>query len=1075
MPKGTDFQGNFTSGEITPLLEGRPDINRFNQGVLEARNFAVRPQGGLFRRQGTEFVGTLADSVNGGRLIKFEFSDTQAYILEFTNTQMRIWKDGLLVVGSAVGTAITGITQASPCVVTTSAAHGLSVGERIRLQNISGMTELNDRELEVGAVTATTITLVHPNQEVINSTNYTAYTSGGTVHEEITLTTPWSNTELDQIQWAQSANELYICHPDYAPRIITRTSDTAWTITTLDNKDGPYGDPNEDESISLELKIKAGGRVVAFSATNADPAVITIDTNTSSTYYRNHPVATDIFEAGDRVYIDGAAGGTWSTLNQKFYRIQNPATPSGSPNQGTIELVDEDTGTQVDSTGLGTLTAATMMICHADTVADAVDTSGNTFFSSGEVHTVFEYRDKNIWTLALQMDSPSSASNTSKVQLLSWMTKLDIAQTAEIGPFRADNGVTGIVTNFSDVFDQEDVGLLIRNTDNAHWTGSAHNAVTAASGGQGAWANIEYVTSGDTVAVRRQQHTAWESAPASGLQRYHARSYESGFGSGENFIAVKNKQLKGIVEASQATFASTDVDRWLRLEFGETIVNCQIETFISTTQVRVSLDVLPKVVLPSRSNATDKQNISSHIYRVPIEDNGITTNWTLGAWHGGTTDGVGNFPRVVSFHEQRLVLASTSDKPDTLWFSKIRDFNKFTLQDSDGVVTDEDAIEVTVGSTEVNPIIWLASGKTLFIGTLDREYAVTKSDNRQALSPTNIVIQSQSAIGAEQYVRPVITNQAAFFLQRGGRNLREMTFDFNQDGYVARNMNAIAEHIISGSFAGATVINGERMAFKPGTPAVFLVVVSSGIVAAMTYEPEQQVAGWWTIEIGGTNDLIEDAVVLPNNTGKEFDIYFIVRRSLTTPGVQRYIEKLELRPLAQDETYLDNHIRGASKNSSASVVVGLEYMNGETVRFVEDGVDAGTASISGGQISYNGTASDVDVGYSYTSQIETLPIEAGAGEGFAQGKTRRLDNLQALVINSVNLEHSGDESNWTTDDFNTNPTGTTYTVISPFSGYRNIPAASSHRHGRSPTIFIRQTAPYPLNILAIAGRVKTTK
>lgn len=41
---------------------------------------------------------------------------------------------------------------------------------------------------------------------------------------------PWSLAQLSQINWTQSADTLLVVHPDAAPRKITRTSDSAWTI-----------------------------------------------------------------------------------------------------------------------------------------------------------------------------------------------------------------------------------------------------------------------------------------------------------------------------------------------------------------------------------------------------------------------------------------------------------------------------------------------------------------------------------------------------------------------------------------------------------------------------------------------------------------------------------------------------------------------------------------------------------------------------------------------------------------------------------------------------------------------------
>ena len=47
----------FTSGEISPRLEGRIDIEKYRSGLSDLTNMIVQPHGGLTRRPGTEYLG----------------------------------------------------------------------------------------------------------------------------------------------------------------------------------------------------------------------------------------------------------------------------------------------------------------------------------------------------------------------------------------------------------------------------------------------------------------------------------------------------------------------------------------------------------------------------------------------------------------------------------------------------------------------------------------------------------------------------------------------------------------------------------------------------------------------------------------------------------------------------------------------------------------------------------------------------------------------------------------------------------------------------------------------------------
>lgn len=71
--------------------------------------------------------------------------------------------------------SITGITKADPAVVT-STAHGLDDGDVIKITGVAGMTEINGGVYIVNNVTSNTFELAD-----VDSTNYTTYSSGGTI------------------------------------------------------------------------------------------------------------------------------------------------------------------------------------------------------------------------------------------------------------------------------------------------------------------------------------------------------------------------------------------------------------------------------------------------------------------------------------------------------------------------------------------------------------------------------------------------------------------------------------------------------------------------------------------------------------------------------------------------------------------------------------------------------------------------------------------------------------------------------------------------------------------------------
>jgi hypothetical protein len=84
---------NFTGGELSPRLDGRNDLTKYTSGCKTLENLIVYPHGAAARRPGTSFVAEVANSANKTRLIPFEFSTTQTYMLEFSNLKIRVFKD----------------------------------------------------------------------------------------------------------------------------------------------------------------------------------------------------------------------------------------------------------------------------------------------------------------------------------------------------------------------------------------------------------------------------------------------------------------------------------------------------------------------------------------------------------------------------------------------------------------------------------------------------------------------------------------------------------------------------------------------------------------------------------------------------------------------------------------------------------------------------------------------------------------------------------------------------------------------------------------------------------------------
>ena len=98
MARFVSMQTNFTAGELDPLVRARVDIESYKNALETARNVICQPQGGVSRRPGTKFINELGGTpASGVRLVSFEFSVTDSYMLCFTNDTMYVYKDKALV------------------------------------------------------------------------------------------------------------------------------------------------------------------------------------------------------------------------------------------------------------------------------------------------------------------------------------------------------------------------------------------------------------------------------------------------------------------------------------------------------------------------------------------------------------------------------------------------------------------------------------------------------------------------------------------------------------------------------------------------------------------------------------------------------------------------------------------------------------------------------------------------------------------------------------------------------------------------------------------------------------------
>ncbi|NIA72528.1 hypothetical protein HBA54_28465, partial [Pelagibius litoralis] len=107
MPRANPLQAAFNAGEIGPRMAARVDFAKYQNAGSRVENMIPLPQGGLTRRPGTRYVAAARDHDKRPRLIPFEFSTEQAYVLEVCDRCFRFFRNKGQIIVPATDAAIT--------------------------------------------------------------------------------------------------------------------------------------------------------------------------------------------------------------------------------------------------------------------------------------------------------------------------------------------------------------------------------------------------------------------------------------------------------------------------------------------------------------------------------------------------------------------------------------------------------------------------------------------------------------------------------------------------------------------------------------------------------------------------------------------------------------------------------------------------------------------------------------------------------------------------------------------------------------------------------------------------------
>lgn len=339
-------------------------------------------------------------------------------------------------------------------------------------------------------------------------------------------------------------------------------------------------------------------------------------------------------------------------------------------------------------------------------------------------------------------------------------------------------------------------------------------------------------------------------------------------------------------------------------------------------------------------------------------------NFDFGAGPEPVISATRGWPECVTFHQSRLWLAGLRSRPATFLGSRIADFFNF----DEGTGLDDQAINATIDSDQLNAIHQIASGRALQLFTSGAEHTVTGDP----LTPKTVGRVEQTRRGIKRFVPTVEVDGAQLFVQRGGAAFRQFLYNDTEQAWRSDLASLLAPHLITDPIDAAV-----RKTASLDDADNVLLVNPAGTVTTMTTLRAQEIVAFSRWQTDG-----QIVAVAALQSGQTF--------FATYRGSSICIESWEPSHM------LDASVRVVS-GTPQTAVAALEHLNGRNVAVVGDGSYQGIATVTAGVVTLPQAARVVEVGLPFTPQVTSLPIEPRDPSGAIIGRRMRLHAITARV------------------------------------------------------------------------------
>ena len=441
---------------------------------------------------------------------------------------------------------------------------------------------------------------------------------------------------------------------------------------------------------------------------------------------------------------------------------------------------------------------------------------------------------------------------------------------------------------------------------------------------------------------------------------------------------------------------------------------------------------------------TDATHVTAQV-KDKFADTSACEEWAFGSWSADY-----GYPSCVTFFQDRLCLAANNRYPYMVWMSRTADYYNFGTEEVEGTLTDDSAVAISFISRRDFRIKHLVAQSDLIVMTEGNEWIVSGSST---VKPTDVNPQVQTSRGTTDVI-PILVGGQMIYVQRHGRTVRDLQYNYTTDSYDGMDLTILAKHITQ----DAPIVDA---AYRQEPDYMMWFVLDDGTAACLTYINEQKVYAWSRMITDGTIKAVETIT-----TSDEEDVYFVVERN----GVN-YLERLaDMADTDDPDDYIMLDCAKQGTNSTASNIITAAWLANRTVDVLADGRHIENLEADEyGNVVLGVPCERYVVGLPYNSLLELPNIETQMQDGTMQGRKKKVSAAILRLRNSLAGRVGITEAKTDVIKYDELMAQT----VTLFSGEKNVTVPNVTVGGFNDwgRIVITSDAPYPLSVASIVRAV----